>query len=666
MNTFSSFGAGFLRRSLPGILPVLFPWVAAVLISALPVSMARGAPLLQNALSLGTASGASGTDVIVPLNLANQDAVGGIQLDIAFDPAVVSFTSAAIVPRVASMSIGASTPATGTLRVLMYFGGGGNIAAGTGAVANLTFHLVGTGSSALTPNAWELSDPTGHAIIGVTATAGEITVTGGSDPTGACCAPSGTCAVTTQAGCVALSTWQGAATTCAPSPCPPPPAGETLSIGVASGASGSDVAVPLSLHNTVAVGGLQFDILFDPAVVSFTSAAITSRATGMSIPTSNPAAGRLRLLMYSGEGSSIAAGDGAVANLIFRIIGAQGSGCDLTPDAATLADPSGHALQLTAYAGHITVTGGGDPTGACCATAGTCVVTIQAACTAPSTWQGASAPCTPNPCPPPQSTETLSIGTASGASGGDVAVPLGFHNTVAIGGIQLDVLFDPAVVSFVSAAITSRATGMSIPTSTPSAGRLRVVMYFGGGGSIPAGDGAVANLTFRIVGLQGSGCDLTPDAATLSDPDAHAVPVTATAGHITVIGGGDPTGACCAPAGTCGLTTQPNCTGGTWRGANTTCTPNPCPPAQPDLRLAVLKNPGRTRTLQIFVTSDVELDAPPTVVLSGGVAVLLTQFPGVNIFQGNTSVDDGTASVTVQATGIHDGATGTAQSTVTF
>ena len=312
------------------------------------------------------------------------------------------------------------------------------------------------------------------------------------------------------------------------------------------------------------------------------------------------------------------------------------------------------------------MTGGGDPTGACCAPAGTCAVTIQAACTAPSTWQGASAPCSPNPCPPPQTTETLSIGTASGASGADVAVPLGLHNTVAIGGIQLDVLFDPAVVSFVSAAITSRATGMSIPTSTPSAGRLRVVMYFGGGGNIPAGDGAVANLTFRILGLQGSGCDLTPDAATLSDPDAHAVPVTATAGHITVIGGGDPTGACCAPAGTCGLTTQPNCTGGTWRGANTTCTPNPCPLAQPDLRLAVLKNPGRTRTLQIFVTSDVGLDAPPTVVLSGGVAVPLTQFPGVNIFQGNTSVDDGTASVTVQATGIHGGNTGTAQTTVTF
>ena len=37
-------------------------------------------------------------------------------------------------------------------------------------------------------------------------------------------------------------------------------------------------------------------------------------------------------------------------------------------------------------------------------------------------------------------------------------------------------------------------------------------------------------------------------------------------------------GACCFADGSCTLGTQANCTG-TWRGAGTTCTPNPCPPA---------------------------------------------------------------------------------------
>jgi formylglycine-generating enzyme required for sulfatase activity len=38
------------------------------------------------------------------------------------------------------------------------------------------------------------------------------------------------------------------------------------------------------------------------------------------------------------------------------------------------------------------------PMGACCGTGGSCTVAAQAACASPSTWQGASTSCTPNPC----------------------------------------------------------------------------------------------------------------------------------------------------------------------------------------------------------------------------------------------------------------------------
>jgi hypothetical protein len=38
-------------------------------------------------------------------------------------------------------------------------------------------------------------------------------------PTGACCAPGGACAGTTQAACVSPGTWQGAGTSCTPNPC---------------------------------------------------------------------------------------------------------------------------------------------------------------------------------------------------------------------------------------------------------------------------------------------------------------------------------------------------------------------------------------------------------------------------------------------------------------
>jgi uncharacterized membrane protein len=38
-------------------------------------------------------------------------------------------------------------------------------------------------------------------------------------PVGACCAPAGTCTVTTQSACVAPNAWQGGSTSCSPNPC---------------------------------------------------------------------------------------------------------------------------------------------------------------------------------------------------------------------------------------------------------------------------------------------------------------------------------------------------------------------------------------------------------------------------------------------------------------
>ena len=48
-------------------------------------------------------------------------------------------------------------------------------------------------------------------------------------------------------------------------------------------------------------------------------------------------------------------------------------------------------------------TAAAEPTGACCAQDGTCMVTTQANCASPSTWQGKDTSCSPNPCtqPPP-------------------------------------------------------------------------------------------------------------------------------------------------------------------------------------------------------------------------------------------------------------------------
>jgi carbon monoxide dehydrogenase subunit G len=629
MNTFSSFGPRLRRRGLSGIIPVLPSLLAAGVVLALPVSMGRGAPLGQNRLSLGSVGGASGATVAVPLDLANEDAVSGIQVDVLFDSTVANFTGLAIATRAAGMTISYDVlPSPNRVRLVMYFFPRDSIPAGDGAVANLNFRLVGEAGTAteLTPlasPAAELSDPNGIALP-VTVESGYLTVTGGTDPTGACCGMSGNCSLAMQAACTA-GVWQGANTACTPNPCPPPLA-DTLSIGTGSGASGAEVTVPLGLHNARSISGIQLDILFDETVVSSTSAVITSRATGMSIRTSALSAGRMRVLMYSVHGDSISAGDGAVANLTFRVIGAEGAGCDLIPDAVVLSDPDAQELPATATAGHIAVTGGGDPTGACCAPAGTCSLVTQPGCTA-GTWQGPNTTCSPNPCPPPPPADTLAVGGGSGPSGGQITIPIDLANHVPVRGIQADIRIDPAVLRFESGAATSRVGSMFFGVSSPTTDRVRILFYHSDSTSTLApGRGAVANLVFKITGADGSRSSLTPAEIVIAGANNQEIPTLGSAGQVLVIGGGAP----------------------------------------PDLRLAVLKNPGRTRTLQIFVLSDVALDAPPTVGLSGGVAVPVTQIPGVNSFQGNTSVDDSTASVTVQATGVHGGATGTAQTTVTF
>lgn len=89
---------------------------------------------------------------------------------------------------------------------------------------------------------------------------------------------------------------------------------------------------------------------------------------------------------------------------------------------------------------------------------------------------------------------------------------------------------------------------------------------------VPAPQAAGSQESLVVAGLQSGTtyyfalktADAVPNWSELSNP-----------AHATTSSPGPPTGSCCAPAGTCTVTTQSACTG-TWMGANTTCAPNPC------------------------------------------------------------------------------------------
>jgi hypothetical protein len=228
---------------------------------------------------------------------------------------------------------------------------------------------------------------------------------------------------------------------------------------------------------------------------------------------------------------------------------------------------------------------------------------------------------------PVAASNTLSVGTASGASGSTVSVPLDLSNQDVVKGLQTDIQFDAAVVEYQSIAATARVGTMAVSASVVGGNKVRVIGYYSDANTLAAGTGAIANLTFHLIGAGGTQTSLTPSGTLLSGPNQESWAVTAQAGSIQVTGTGPP---------------------------------------PPVVKVAVLRNPARTRTIQILVSSDQDLVAAPTVTVDG-TAVTATSVPQQGrIWQAAASLALDVPSVLVQATGSNGNQTGTAQVTVVF
>lgn len=133
---------------------------------------------------------------------------------------------------------------------------------------------------------------------------------------------------------------------------------DTLSIGSATGSSGSQVTVDVSLNNSQSVKGLQSDIQFNAGVASFSDFTGFGRGAGMQASSQVLSAGVVRILLYFDTASVLAAGQGSVARLTFNLTGAAGTNTALTPTSMVLSDPDAQQLAVTGVAGSLTVTGG--------------------------------------------------------------------------------------------------------------------------------------------------------------------------------------------------------------------------------------------------------------------------------------------------------------------
>ncbi|MFN8547305.1 MAG: cohesin domain-containing protein [Candidatus Eisenbacteria bacterium] len=469
------------------------------------------------------------------------------------------------------------------------------------------------------------------------------------------------------------------------------PAGSNvLAVGTGTGASGGEVTIPLTLDNDDPIKALQTDLHFTSSILSYEASAVGDHAPGMQLAVNLVDAGTLRIVMHYENSSVIAAGSGTIANVTFSLLAAGTS--PVTPQASVLSNPAGQAVSVTEQAGSVTVTGGGGgqapsitliaPNGGQTLSVGA-ATTINWSATDPDTpandlrvtieysINGAGGPfipisnneandgafqwTVPNT---PASTcrvkltvtdgaltasdlsnadftiqgtgttsNTLSLGTGTGASGTQVVIPVSLDNGDVVKALQFDVAFTGSVVSFASVAGTGRGATLNASSRALGSGGVRIVLDYRDATTLSAGNGTIANLTFNLVGASGTSTNLTVSNLLISDPAAQAVESDALDGSINVQGGGG---------------------------------------NGPTLDLFALKNPARTRTLQIFLRSNQPLTQNPTVSAGSSNVTMTLIDAGENLYQGAIAVNGGASNLTINAQGQSAGGTGTKTLTVNF
>jgi hypothetical protein len=226
----------------------------------------------------------------------------------------------------------------------------------------------------------------------------------------------------------------------------------------------------------------------------------------------------------------------------------------------------------------------------------------------------------------PPAENTLTAGVARGAAGTQATVALALANDSAVKALQVDLRFDPEVGIFQGAQAAGRASEMTFDAAPQADDVVRIVLYCDGNEHLAAGEGAVAHLTFALVGAAGSQCEVELPEVLLSNLDAQALPVTVAAGGLEVIDGAQ----------------------------------------APHVRVFTLANPGRPRTLQIFAAADQALTAPPVVTASGMDITMAGVDGAENLYLGTFHAAEDADSVSIHATCTNGTASGVAQTTIVF
>ncbi len=230
----------------------------------------------------------------------------------------------------------------------------------------------------------------------------------------------------------------------------------------------------------------------------------------------------------------------------------------------------------------------------------------------------------PEPLPPTEN--VLRLGAAQGVAGTQASLGVILENENAAKALQLDMQFDPDIMSYTGGGGVARGGAMTFSAALQAPDRLRLLLYSDDDAYIASGSGAVAYASFVVTGEPGEVGIAMPLDVRLSSLDAQALDVSAEPGSLQVLSG----------------------------------------QAQPHVSLYVLKNPGRPRSVHVYAVADQALAQAPTVSAGADVVTMIGIDASENIYFGTLQAADAADSLTLNATAFNGVASGTAATTVVF
>lgn len=102
----------------------------------------------------------------------------------------------------------------------------------------------------------------------------------------------------------------------------------TVSVGAVQSAAGSKVKIPIAVKDARKLGAIQLDLRYDPELLEFVSAKPGSFDEEIKVIANAAVPGELYVGMHTSARDTIS-GSGALIDAVFKVIGADGQGCDL-------------------------------------------------------------------------------------------------------------------------------------------------------------------------------------------------------------------------------------------------------------------------------------------------------------------------------------------------